>query len=70
LDLRLREVVEEGGQAEDRGVLVCQGRVLGIRLHGVGSIHNVKDLQGYLAHQKQRPPPPSDHRRILGIGLL
>ena len=26
-------------------------------------------LQGYLAHKKQ-PPPPQDHRRALGIILL
>ena len=28
----------------------------------------IKQLQGYLAHQKL--PPPRDHRRALGIGLL
>ena len=26
------------------------------------------ELQGYLAHKKQ--PPPKDHHRALGIGLL
>ena len=25
-------------------------------------------LQGYLAHKK--PPPPQDHHRALGVGLL
>jgi len=31
--------------------------------------HLSREIQGYLAHKKT-PPPPKDHHRALGIGLL
>ena len=46
-----------------------KGRDEGVSVLKSGREEDVSVLQGYLAH-KNPPPPPQDHRRALGIGLL
>ena len=44
------------------GPFGCRGLVLG------GGVFLMSEEKGYLAHKKL--PPPQDHRRVLGIGVL
>ena len=66
LCVSLNARLEGNKEEEEEKILLVQG--LGVRqMRGGLTAGNVR-LQGYLAHKKS--PPPRDHHRAPGIGIL